>query len=393
MSKVRDILYIDDESGQLLAAATAKGVDMRFAHYEPTDNAAARAASRSNVWVFDFYNDDEQRINPDLTGVAKNGLSVFQQLRAMVGDARPPAILVSNHIEEALAGAVVPARRHILAKQVGVEWVAAKQDDSYDTIAEIAALADATAALYSRRKTFQGAHPSKYPAELAAVAFGMPRRALWAQAAVREVGEWRPPTWISPHETIDTVPKRAGLTVRDDVRSVRDVIAWMIRHILPYPSFLCRDRHVAVRLGIDLLCLRKALAAETRLAAGLRQARYTGILKDFDGERWWTAAIDAFDWGLPREKTDRTKALAKLVDPIPLIELAMEEPVVVSDPDLVETDEIAELTSCVRASDESFPAQASPAWVKIEDARKEDALARKVRLEDQAELSIEAKTP
>jgi hypothetical protein len=120
---------------------------------------------------------------------------------------------------------------------------------------------------------------------------------------------------------------------------------------------------------------------------------YTGILKGFAGPRWWTAAIDAFDWELPRDNTGRTSALEKLVAPIPLAELGLVDPVVVSDADLVETDEIDALENCVRASDEYFPAPALPAWVRISAARDEVALARKVRVEDQHELALEAKAP
>jgi len=102
--------------------------------------------------------------------------------------------------------------------------------------------------------------------------------------------------------------------------------------------------------------------------------------------RWWGAGIDAIEWGLPRQKEARTQALRQLVAPVALVELEFSDPVVVSDADLVETDEIAPASDCVRASDEHFPPQAAPAWVKITDAKQDRALARKVRQEDQRDL-------
>ena len=137
MTKSRDILYIDDVSTEILTPARAIGAEGRFAHFEPDEKAATRVAARANLWVFDFFNDDNQRVNPDLGGVTSNGLSVFQQFRLLVGDARPPAVLVSNHLQDALGLEVLPARRHILAEQVGVEWIAAKVGDGYDPIREI----------------------------------------------------------------------------------------------------------------------------------------------------------------------------------------------------------------------------------------------------------------
>ena len=188
-----------------------------------------------------------------------------------------------------------------------------------------------------------------------------------------------------------TANKPSASPVRPDVRSSRDVIAWMLRHVLPYPSFLVRERHLAVRLRLAPSCLKAALAAETELSTLLGKVRYNGVLHDFGDKRWWTAGVDAIDWDLPRDgKSERSDALARLVHPVALVELDVADPVVVSDADLIETDEVAALADCVRATDEHFPAHAAPAWVRIQAAREDKALARKVRLEDQAELATEA---
>lgn len=113
---------------------------------------------------------------------------------------------------------------------------------------------------------------------------------------------------------------------------------------------------------------------------------YKGVLADFDGRRWWSSGIDAVAWDLPRRPEKRTNTLGELTAPTELVELAIVDPVIVSDPDLVETDEVAPAAECVRAADEHFPAHAPPAWVKIADAKRDKALARSVKFEDQREL-------
>jgi hypothetical protein len=379
---MQDILYIDDAPQELLTLAKFIGADERFADFEPADPAATRAAARANLWVFDFYNDDSQRTNPDLNGVSTNGLSVFQQFRLLVGDARPPAVLVSNHLPDALGVEVLPARRHVLAEQVGVEWIAPKAGNEEDSIREIVSLADGTARLNKLGARLRESPPAEYSTDLARLALKLPQRARWSAAAVRNVAEWRPPVWVA----LQTANKRGAPPVRHDVRLARDVISWMIRHVLPYSSFLVRERHLAVRLRVTLSCLKEALATETELSKLLNKVRYDGILQDFDGARWWAAGVDDIDWGLPRSRSERTTALGRLVHPVKLVELDLTDPVVVSDADLVETDEVAGIAECVRAADEHFPAQAAPAWVRIVAAREDKSLARKVRLEDQADL-------
>ncbi|MDP9916735.1 hypothetical protein J2W24_002382 [Variovorax boronicumulans] len=385
MTKTQDILYIDDAPNELLTPARAVGADERFADFQPAEPAATRAAAKANLWVFDFFNDDKQRTDPDLDGVKTNGLSVFQQFRLLVGDARPPAVLVSNHLPDALGVEVLQAKRHVLAEQVGVEWIAPKVGTESDSIREIVSLADGTARLHKLGARLRESQPAAYSTDLARLALKLPQRARWSASAVRNVAEWRPPVWVAPQ----TVSKPGAPTVRPDIRLARDVIAWMVRHVLPYPSFLVRERHIAVRLRLTLACLRQALATETELSKLLGKVHYNGILHDFAGSRWWTAGIDDIDWDLPRSGSERTAVLGRLVHPVQLVELDLDDPVVVSDSDLIETDEVAAIAECVRAADEYFPPQASPAWVRIEAAREDKSLARKVRLEDQADLEPE----
>lgn len=382
----RDIVYFDDKPEDLLALARLAGVSDRIAEFtDLTQRGAAAAAARANLWVFDFYQDDEQRLNPTPEGVVSNGLSIFQQFRHLSGDARPPAVLISNDLEDALGGAVDLRRRHLVAEQAGVEWISPKQAQGADPIAEIIAIADAVQKLRSVAKDLREAPPAEYVSVLASKALGLASRAAWRAGAVRDVARWRPPTWVEGHSGL----KPAG-TLAPGVaalRGARELVAWLLRQALPYPSFLVSDAHFALALGVNTENLRASLAAASPLAARAGPLRYQGLLAASHGRRWWAAGVEALAWSLPRGVPERQAALAELFAPTPLGLIGIEDPVVVSDADLVETDEIVPASKCVRAADEFFPPAAPPAWIRIDDARDDKALARKVRPEDQPYLA------
>jgi len=375
MSSSPDIFFVDDEPDDLLGPAEELGLRDRFCDFTPADikdkqEQAKAGAQHANLWIFDFFNDDAQRVAPDLSsgGVAANGLSVFQQFRLVIGNARPPAMVVSNHLETALGQAVNANRRHVLAEQLGVEWLAQKTDPA--VLPEAIALADGYKTLMNLAGHLRDVEWENYARVFAETALKVPNDASWATSAVRDVNHHRPPQWVAD----------------SNERAAREVIGWLIRQIIPYPSFLINDRHVSARLGIELACLREALLEKTRLAEELTKVAYSGALAEFAGPRWWSAGIDSIGLKLPRSKPEREAALKELVVPVSLRMLKFSDPVVTSDADLVETDNIADAAECVRAADEHFPPEAPEAWVLITAVKNDKALARKVRLEDQAEI-------
>ena len=387
-----DIVYVDDEPAPLLAAANAAGAGTRFAEYLPDQlNGPEMAAANPNLWVFDFFNTPLNDQQDDLEQAANNGMSVFQQLRYLVGDFRPPTVLISNDLEAALGTDVNVARRHILAEQLGVEWIAPKaHPDGTTSLPELLSIANAVKTVRGQAVGMRDVEASNYAAEFSHRILSLPRNVEWVRLAVRDVATWRPPSLSDSVGDHRPAALRETVRTEPELRATRAIVAWLIRQVLLYPSFLVSRRHVAVRLGITVACLDAALAGETELSRKLRRLTYKGILASFVDSRWWSAGVDNFAWKLPRERAARTIALAALVAPVVLTELGLVDPVVVSDADLVETDDIAPATDCVRASDENFPPHAPPAWVRIEDVRHDRALARRVRLEDQERLEENA---
>jgi len=383
-----DIVYVDDEPAPLLAAARAARIGNRIIEFLPDALGDAQVqAAGSNLWVFDFFNDPIDDARTGFERSTSNGLSIFQQFRYLVGESRPPAVLISNDLQAAVGGDVDVDRRHIMAEQLGVEWIAHKAPPGGGgVLPELTAIADAVKAVRGLAQDMKTIGPADYVAEFSHRVLALSRTADWTRLAVRDVATWRPPSWPTPTADLRPQPVRDTVPIDPEQRAARAIVAWLIRQVLPYASFLVSRRHVAVRLGLSLACLDAASTQNTALRRMLRKVRYKGILADLPGERWWGAGIDQLAWQLPRESEAKTAKLAGWVSPAPLAELGFADPVVLSNSDLVEIDEIAPAVECVRASDEHFPPHAPPAWVRIEDARQDRALARKVRLEDQESL-------
>jgi hypothetical protein len=364
-----DILYVDDEVEDLLLQARQAREQQRFVQLTPDDvqkdqSRARDVASKSNLWLFDFFNDDEKRRTPDLsqTATAANGVSLLQQFRLVVGDARPPSMVISNHLEEAVGPELNLSRRHVAAEELGVDWIAPK---SGRVLREATAIADGFDIL-TRSSAQLAEDPRAYSANLATVILSLPADASWRNTAIRDVNHHRPPAW-NKH------------SIR---RSAREVISWLVRHVLPYPTFVINERHIAARLGISLDCVRAAIDAKTKLREALSSCRYRGVLSDFAGRRWWSAGVDALGMNIPTRAEDREAFLTAWVHPIPLTILEFDDPVVVSDADLVEQDELADASACVRAADEHFPPEVPHAWVRLESARRDAILLSKVLSDD-----------
>ena len=123
--------------------------------------------------------------------------------------------------------------------------------------------------------------PQDWPGEAAASAtealhawLALPKDATWIEAATREVRRCRPPI----HEFAEHTH---GI----------GVVRWALHKILPYPTFLLDEAHLAARLRVSLKSLRSVVDTPA-FAALFGAARYTGQLASFLGRRWWRAGIE-----------------------------------------------------------------------------------------------------
>lgn len=369
-----DIVYVDDEPDALLALATEEQLKrIQTLKFDPTPDAEPLAApSSEKVWLFDFFlvapapgNDTDE-----------NGLSLFQKWK-VTACGRPTTALVSSDLERAVGQSPGPVERHhIVAQRHGVEWVGDKSDE---TLRRIVTLADAATKIgIGLKPTVERHGAGVYEIEqLVFDVLGVPREAEWARSAERQIDRARPP--------------RAVLGTSSSAVA-RKVIAWLLTHVLPYPSFLLTDAQAALRLQIDAKSFREVADrigsfTADELAGSFDASLYDGPLAGFLGRRWWRAAIDDFAWHISEAGEDYRSRFQEFAGEIALKWLDQPEPVLLSNADLIETDETADASECVRVTDEDFPADVDAAWVRIDEAIGDRLLAAKVVFEDRELLS------
>lgn len=369
------IVYFDDEPELIRAQIERLGLT-GFSVFDSLNEQERKVgfvqSNSADLLVLDFFwgNQDD----PDAARTDENGLSALQKWRRLLKDARPATALVSSDIEKAISSKNPQKRWHIDAEKLGVEWVGKK-----DEIERIVALATASENIRrtiksSRKPAISGSQRRATAPALSTLCFSVlkaPRNARWKLSAERQVDHARPPQ-----------PPTEG----NDGYS-REILAWLLHKVLPYPSFLMSNQQSAVRLGITLASFEKLTSIRNRSKLGeqIKQTLYTGPLDEFAGKKWWRAGIDHLVWSQSQSDDGYEKSISKLGGrSLELFRLI--DPVVLSDADLVETNEIAESSNCVRVQDEDFPVGVAWVWVRKSSVANNQVLRNKVIFEDQVTL-------
>jgi hypothetical protein len=367
------IVYLDDDPTEVTDQLTDdQNVSLdSFNPLVPGDFARAfERAIKADLWVFDYYFGVQD--NTDETLGDENGLSAFEKWRRRLKEDRPPTALVSNALDKLLGSRVPTARSHIHARQIGVEWVGSKTD-----VSSLLALYEASNRIRVSLADLDSSDGNEggMAEMLCAHVLGTAPKAPWYKSAERQVDRARPP----------------NLSITSNERGrTRLITAWLLHRILPYPSFLLTRSHAAIRMGITPDSFDRLVSgpAALPLSQELRATEYAGPLGKFSGRRWWRAGVDHVAWSKSQATGGYESALAAAAAPIELEFLPQPNPVIVSDADLVETEEIRDASECIRAQDDDFPADVPPAWVPLEIAKEDAILGAQVVFEDQARLAI-----
>ena len=366
------VVYLDDEpDGPMAEAGHPKQINAFPFDIDDPNGSTARAyeaGKNADAWLFDFFLVQANPAASDLDD--ENGLSLFQKWKAELGW-RPVTALVSSDLGRALGVALGPVERHhVIAQQQGVEWIGAKNPETFRRVVELAEAAEVVATAI-KPKLGDGPGLEVYPPDtLAYEVLGVPEDADWRNSALRQIDRARPPRQVS---------------ASSGPAAAQKIVAWLVGHVLPYPSFLLTEAQAAVRLGVTPASFKAIASLDPGgddWRSALEAARYRGPLAAFLGPRWWRAAIDNFAWRLTQEEAGLKAVLERAAAPEAVEWLTQNDPVVVSGPDLVETGEIADARDCVRATDEDFPANVEPAWVTLTSAREDKELSAKVIFED-----------
>ncbi|WP_141327304.1 hypothetical protein [Myxococcus sp. AB025B] len=272
------VLHVDDEPDLLKPwkdEVTSQG-DIEIEVCHPQDITEASLTKASLLLVdFKIEHWTERANAPALALRPPNGLAVLATLQEKAHELDPKkacAYALYTAVIQDVARELVH-QPHIVARAHNLEWIFEK-NGAENPIAERARrVAELAAAVESL--------PQDWPGEAAASAtealhkwLALPKEVPWVEAATREIRRCRPPI----HEFAEHTH---GI----------GVVRWVLHKILPYPTFLLDEAHVAARLRVSLKSLR-AVADSAEFKALFGNASYQGQLSSFLGRRWWRAGVE-----------------------------------------------------------------------------------------------------
>lgn len=359
------VLHVDDEPDDLRTwrdEVQAKGLmDLEVCHPQEITEASL---SKASLVLVDFKIEKwPERANaPALALRPPNGLAVLATLQEKAHELdpkRPRAYALYTAVIQDVARELVH-QPHIVARAHNLEWVFEK-NGAENPIAERAQrVADLARAV--------GSLPKDWPGEDAAGATGALRAWLglsadapWHEAAEREIRRCRPPI----HEFAEHTQ---GI----------GVVRWALHKILPYPTFLLDEAHLAARLRVSLPSLRAA-ADSAEFAKIFGAARYKGQLESFLGRRWWRAGIEHAVFEATADSPGDLTALHAALKLVPGLE-AQQAPrlfPVLGRQFKTKTD-LATEDAVVEVRPDDWPAFADEAWAlraELEDAPELKAVA------------------
>jgi hypothetical protein len=258
----------------------------------------------------------------------------------------PVAFALHSGQLDQLSGGLTAARHlNSIARVNNLEWVFSKNDAETSL-----PMRDQVISLARAVRRLPKDWPTERPAQIRSAVDKLLdlKGSKWKVQAWQHIDESHPPI----HELS---PPTYGITF----------VRWLLTSILPYPTFLWDYRYLAARLRVSPSSLCAALKSDRALLTKLAPFRYTGILSDFLGDRWWRPGIESFLWEETSARSFDGDALKKIIrrlsrrlDPVVLV-----EPVVAFDEKLRAIDNLVELSEAVELQPEDWPSYAGRPWM------------------------------
>lgn len=350
------VLHVDDQPGDLRSwqeqVNKAKVIELEV--YHPEDVAKEELRRASLVLVDLKLEDWQARENAgSLTLQPVNGLALLallQEKALELAPEKPRAFaLYTAVIQEVARG--LPHQPHIISRAHNLEWIFEKNGGPGNTLAEraqkVAALAAAVSAL-----------PTPWPADSPDAAagalsewLGLPSDVTWHDAAWRAIRLCHPPL----HE------------FAEHTHGV-GILQWALHRILPYPTFLLDEAHLAARLRVKVESLRSSLEGDS-LGGLFSEAEYRGQLCSFLGRRWWRAGIEAKLFELTSDAPGNLEALREVLkEKVPTLETVRQPRLFpVLDGQFRLKDQLATQDKVVEIVPDDWPPFADEAWALRED--------------------------
>ncbi|MGY4232533.1 hypothetical protein ACVIIW_001480 [Bradyrhizobium sp. USDA 4449] len=273
------VLVVDDVEHEGSAAVSLLEPRLRAFYRSPGD-VADKDIEAANVILVDFKLDQWQALDDATTPSLRprHGIALAANLRSNLNENKsrsPTAFALRSGKLHELSGRLSPRNReYALAKMLDFEWVFDKSDTER-LQQEVFALARAVQSLPHPWPSYQ-----KSEAALLKL-LNTRRRMEWTANAIDEVRTSNPPQDVAAETS-------GGMAI----------LRWLLHEVLPFPTFLLDERYLAARMRVPAGALRNLLNSPrpSKIRKALSQFKYTGVLDDFLGPRWWRAGIDNWLW-------------------------------------------------------------------------------------------------
>jgi hypothetical protein len=317
------------------------------------DDVSFQDLRRADVVLVDFvldeWNIDESR---PIAERPNNGVALASVFRSHSTASAQKAFALHTGRLDGLSSGLPPASHlHVIARLNNLEWVFSKTDTENARPAheQILSLGRAVNELPRGWPTSQTTRMRNILADL----LNIPNRP-WRERAWQHVEGCHPPI----HELS---PPAHGVAF----------LRWLLHSVLPYATFLWDFRYVAARLRVSPRSLLAAINKTESFAKKLTQFKYSGVLHDFSGDRWWRPGIEHWLWEATKANAFDSTALSKLTARLSrhLEPISLREPVVAFDAELRPTDELVELSEAVELQPDDWPPYAGRPWARREIAQ------------------------
>jgi hypothetical protein len=354
------VLHVDDVPDDLRTwehFVNGKGeINIRVCHPEAVSDADLQ---RACVILVDFKIDHWPARNElDQVGLKpSNGLALLPVLQEAVHalDPHTPRAFALYTAETVSIARGLSQQPHIVARAHNLEWVFYKSAGADQRYAALADLAKSVADL-----------PKPWPEKSPDAGFilrswlGLDPKLSWCEFAWEAIQRCHPPIHEFAKHTNGV-----------------GVIRWLLHRILPYPTFLIDDSHLAARLRVDIGSLKAALAKkDAPFSNALSTALYQGHLSNVVDRRWWRAAIDEMIFTLvPEDPTNLSKlheALRGLAPDLKTLDAVRLFPVIDHTFSAIEV--LSTNEEVVQVAPDDWPPFAEPAWARRSDVNDDEAL-------------------
>ncbi len=369
------ILVVDDEPDKLRSSLKLAWENQARVTVRHPSDIEDNDLEQAHLILMDYRLDlwPERDTQPTAFYV-RTGMALATILREATDEIKPDRFtavaLYTAHLHEASGRIRPPISRHVVARLNNLEWVFEKTDEKrFDQIVLMARAAQHLDSYWPADSDASEARAREL--------LNIDAEVEWFARSWREVRECQPPIY-------QLATSAGGHRVTGSSHGAF-FFRWLLQHIFPYPCFLWDVNWVAARLRIQVNDLERLIASDCILARDLDQLRYTGLLAEFLGPRWWRTAIEDYVWKVGGQSSGhfgefedrlREKAGEHLEMVVP------RDPVVCLDKDF-QPNGVASPQDAIRLRPDYWPPFADAAWMRIETVREDHELSAMVDPLDQ----------